>query len=98
FPKYAQLQKILRDELQDTGLDLAVPGGLFGGVIINFKVASEIHKDADDLPEGWCFVLAFGEWTGGDLKLQELGFQIKFGSGTLIGFRSSLISHGNTPV
>ncbi|KAI8828178.1 hypothetical protein BC829DRAFT_424246 [Chytridium lagenaria] len=44
FPKYAQLQKILRDELQDTGLDLAVPGGLFGGVIINFKVASEIQR------------------------------------------------------
>ena len=50
-----------------------------------------------DMLLGWCFVLSFGEFSGGDLAFYQLGFSIPMHNGSLVAFRSSLLFHGNIP-
>lgn len=78
-----------------------LPGGAdspahpFGGFVINFNVATKIHRDVKD--KNFCVVIVITEdCQGGDLCLEELGVKFSFVSGDVIIFPSVKISHFNT--
>ena len=70
---------------------------MFTSSAINFDARSKTHIDMSDMLLGWCFVLSFGSFTDGDIAFYQLGFRVPMGNGTLVGFRSSLLFHGNIP-
>jgi hypothetical protein len=70
------------------------PAAPFGGFVINFNVATKIHRDSD---RGFCVILVISEnCEGGDLCLEELGIKLKLASGDFAIFPSQKISHFNS--
>ena len=66
----------------------------FGGFVLNFNVATKIHRDPKD--KGFCVILVISEECGGgELCLEELGIKCNLRNGDVIIFRSHKISHFN---
>ncbi|KAJ3098035.1 hypothetical protein HDU96_000164 [Phlyctochytrium bullatum] len=99
LPRFAAVQAIVNRVMERVrGFGLAVPGGMFGGMSINYNISTQLHKDADDLPNGWCLILPYGNYSGGDLNMVETGYRLKVAEGELALFRSNLLTHGNEGV
>jgi hypothetical protein len=63
--------------------------------VVNFNVATKIHRDKKD--KMFCVVIVIsGECEGGELCLEELGIKFSLRSGDVIIFPSVKISHFNT--
>jgi len=58
---------------------------------INFAVAP--HRDWDDYRGGLCWVIPFGDFTGGSLFLEDFNIEICCQPGDIIAFRSYWITH-----
>ncbi|KAF6743060.1 hypothetical protein DFP72DRAFT_760805, partial [Ephemerocybe angulata] len=71
----------------------SVPCYPFPGLVINFNVATRIHKDIGD--DNFCISVAFANCDGGDLCLVEPGIRCRARSGDVFAFRSSKTSHFN---
>jgi hypothetical protein len=56
------------------------------------------HVDAKDSRNGYCWILAFGDFEGGNLLWSQLNLQFRMGKGALIAFRSFDIMHSVTEV
>ena len=65
----------------------------FAGVVINFCVSTNAHRDR--LDKKICVIIPFGEWEGGEICLYELGLVIKLKPGDILVFPSSDITHFN---
>ena len=61
-------------------------------------VQTKIHKDLGDIKCGICIVICWGKFCGGELVFTELTSCIPFPPGSIIMFRSAIISHYNLPV
>ena len=72
--------------------------GLFAAVVINKLVQTKIHKDLGDIKGGICIVICWGNFKGGELVFTELTSCVPFPAGSIIMFRSSIISHYNLAV
>lgn len=72
--------------------------GLFAAVAINKLVQTKIHKDRGDMKYGICVIICWGKFKGGKLVFTELGACVPFPAGSIIIFRSAIISHYNMPV
>jgi hypothetical protein len=69
--------------------------GVFGTVAINVNYATTPHFDFDDFANGFCWVLSFGHYDGGDLNFLPLNMKAVLKPGDLIAFKSRQIEHGN---
>jgi hypothetical protein len=79
------------------------PKGVFAAAAFNCgpKVWTFKHRDALNLPYGWCAVQALGRFNperGGHLVLWDLKLVIEFPPGALILFPSATLLHSNIPV
>ncbi|KAJ3093368.1 hypothetical protein HDU96_002336 [Phlyctochytrium bullatum] len=70
-------------------------GRFFGNLVYNRQCQTFPHKDSGDLLGGWCVVVPFGGYTGGNLRLIEAGTEFEFEEGQVSIFRSSLLTHSN---
>ncbi|KIY52529.1 hypothetical protein FISHEDRAFT_6575, partial [Fistulina hepatica ATCC 64428] len=66
----------------------------FAGFVLNFNVATRIHRDHQDEITG-CGILIVGNHKGGELCLVEPGVVIEARNGDFIFFLSRQISHFN---
>jgi len=71
---------------------------LFAAVVINKLVRTKIHKDLGDIKCGICVIICWGDFEGGELVFTELMSCVPFPAGSIIMFRSAIISHYNLPV
>jgi len=69
--------------------------GVFGTVAVNVDYATEPHYDSDDFSNGLCWVMPFGNYTGGELKFLDLNIEAELQPGDLICFQSRHLFHGN---
>src|SRR5207302_9481004 len=72
--------------------------GLFAAVVINKMVETKIHKDLGDRKGGICVIICWGKFQGAELVFTELTTCVPFLAGSIIMFRSAIISHYNMPV
>jgi len=72
--------------------------GLFAAVAINKMVQTKVHKDLGDIKGGICVIICWGKFQGGELVFTELSTCVPFPAGSIIMFRSAIISHYNMPV
>jgi hypothetical protein len=65
----------------------------FAGIVINFCVSTDAHRDwSDNL---FCVVIPFGTWEDGEIVLFELKLVIKMKSWDILIFPSRNITHFN---
>ena len=74
------------------------PFGIFPMIAINFNVISEYHWDENDVPNGLCFLVALGNFEGGELHFPQLNIVVKLSPGQVVAFPSYLLLHGNFTV
>jgi len=60
---------------------------------LNIDFAATPHKDEHDYRSGYCWVLTFGQFRGGALRLKELNATIQMKAGNLVCFKSHLFTH-----
>jgi hypothetical protein len=65
---------------------------------LNRNCYSLPHKDLNDFARGFCFLLCWGDFKGGDVSFKELGLKVPLKRGQLLIFRSALLTHWNQPV
>lgn len=67
----------------------------FSGLVLNFNVATTVHRDTKD--QSICLVMPLFDrsTTGGHLCIKELGLVVEMKSLDLVIFRSSLLTHFN---
>lgn len=66
---------------------------VYEGREILFNRTSGIHTDSGDPHLGWAILAAFGDFTGGDMDLPNLGLRIRFQPGDVIAIRGRVIPH-----
>ena len=65
----------------------------FAGIVLNINAASIAHRDVGD--DRLCVVIPFGNFTGGELVLYELGVVLELKAGDILLFNSVEITHFN---
>jgi hypothetical protein len=86
---YIKLKKL------DWGPFAPRPFGVFPMIAINFNTISGYHWDESDDPNSLCFLIALGEFEGGELYFPQLNIIIKLKPGQIVVFPSHLLLHGN---
>jgi hypothetical protein len=61
------------------------------GILINEQ--TNIHRDIQDLKDGWCAVVVFGEFENADLCLPDLSVRLHIRPGDIVFFRSFALKH-----
>ena len=74
------------------------PFGIFPMIAINFNITSNYHWDEKDEPNGLCFLVALGDFEGGELHFPQLQIVVKLRPGQVVAFPSCLLLHGNFKV
>lgn len=72
--------------------------GIFPTIALNFNVISNYHWDDNDDPNGLCFVVALGDFEGGELCFPQLEIIVELKSGQVVAFPSKLLLHGNLAI
>ncbi|KAL0569246.1 hypothetical protein V5O48_012720 [Marasmius crinis-equi] len=90
FPEEADHIRMFADLLPN---DAYSPIHPFGGIVINFNIASTFHRDPKD--EQICLVMCISDCVGGELVLYEPGMVLRLRCGDAVIFRSTQISHFN---
>ncbi|EJD38646.1 hypothetical protein AURDEDRAFT_45097, partial [Auricularia subglabra TFB-10046 SS5] len=65
------------------------------------QVATVFHRDAMNLQQGICAIMAFGEYnheTSGHFIMLEPNVVVEFRPGDILFVMSALITHGNAPL
>jgi hypothetical protein len=73
--------------------DEFLAGYPFGGIVLNLNVATNIHRDAEDLD--LCLIIVVSHCIAGDLVLREPGIVLAQRNGDLSSFPSGDFSHYN---
>lgn len=98
---YAQhLNSLLKDH---PNLRRNFSNSVWSATAFNFgpRTYTKKHRDAANLPYGWCAITALGDFdptNGGHLVLWDLGLIIEFPAGSTILLPSAAIAHSNTPI
>lgn len=72
--------------------------GAFSSVALNVNYPVAPHYDENDYSPLMCWVIPFGDFTGGELVLHEgIDQQFVVEPGDLIAFRSDLLQHSVCP-
>ena len=69
--------------------------GVFPMIAINFNAISGYHWDDKDDPNSLCFLIALGEFEGGELYFPQLNIIVKLRPGQIVAFPSRLLLHRN---
>jgi hypothetical protein len=59
---------------------------------------SDWHVDYADFIDGFCAVIPFGDFDGGELLLPDISMKVAARAGDLLFFRSHFMVHKNAPV
>ncbi|KAI0055804.1 hypothetical protein BV25DRAFT_1815131, partial [Artomyces pyxidatus] len=95
---------VLRDISRDRpGLSKPFRNSVFPTATFNLgpQAVTFPHRDAKNVPYGWCAVTALGNYNpelGGHIYLWELKLVVEFPPGSTILIPSALVTHGNTPI
>lgn len=65
----------------------------FTGMVLNINCCTTVHRDPQD--RKICVVVPFGNWTGGELVLHDLGLVLELSQGDIVAFRSDRVTHYN---
>ncbi|KAI9886450.1 MAG: hypothetical protein M1823_001768 [Watsoniomyces obsoletus] len=65
----------------------------FLGRVLLRNLVAEPHKDALDTRTGWVAICCFGNFTGGDLVVPDLGVRLQLRPGGVVFLRSALFVH-----
>ncbi len=63
--------------------------------ILNIDSPSTFHIDTRDWQNGFCVVVTFGNYSGGELRFPALNVSINIKKGDSIFFQSHKLEHGN---
>ncbi|KAJ7094071.1 hypothetical protein B0H15DRAFT_776588, partial [Mycena belliarum] len=101
YEYYRSHDEALRNHLPH--LHRNFPASIFSGAAFNFgpSVWTFRHRDAQNVPFGWCAIQAAGPFDptkGGHLVLWDLKLAVEFPHGALILIPSATIAHSNIPV
>jgi len=66
--------------------------------ILNIDSPSEFHIDSKDWRNGFCVVITFGKFTGGELHLPLLNVTVNIERCDVLFFQSHKLEHGNREV
>ncbi|KIK70572.1 hypothetical protein GYMLUDRAFT_281289 [Collybiopsis luxurians FD-317 M1] len=99
--EYHKHQEILHQ--WDSHLRQNFPNSIWSSMTVNFspQTVTDPHIDAHNCPDGWCPILAGGNFNyrkGGQLVLPDLKLVIKFPPGCVIFLSSVLLVHYNCPI
>nr|CAG8625078.1 2038_t:CDS:2 [Entrophospora candida] len=72
--------------------------GVFPMMAINYNTISDYHWDANDVKNGFCCLVALGDFEGGELCFPQLKIVVVLQPGQLVAFSSRLLLHGNFPI
>ncbi|KAJ7748462.1 hypothetical protein DFH07DRAFT_775647 [Mycena maculata] len=67
----------------------------FGGFVVNVSACTDGHRDGFD--KLFCVVIPFGNWTGGEICLYELGLVFRLHAWNIMAFPSCEVTHFNLP-
>jgi hypothetical protein len=70
--------------------------GAWSNCALNAKIKNsgmKEHIDSHDFRNGYCWVVPFGDFTGGDIEFPELNLRIPFEAGDVIYFQSFNLIH-----
>jgi len=70
--------------------------GAWSTVAIN-SAARLVHTDTKDYKDGYCWVVPFGDFEGGELYFPDLNITIKMAPQMLVAFQSFNLKHGVNP-
>lgn len=78
----------------------SLPGPAFftpwAAVSLNINFPALPHKDKHDHRHGFCWVVPFGSWEGGNLHMAELDQEVALTPGDVVCFQSTNITHHNS--
>ncbi|KAF9471426.1 hypothetical protein BDN70DRAFT_820016 [Pholiota conissans] len=88
---------------KDASLHRNFENSVWASFAVNFgpRTVCRRHRDAANLPFGWCGITALGDFNathGGHLILWELGIAVEFPSGSTALIPSAAITHSNVPI
>ncbi|KAI0054952.1 hypothetical protein BV25DRAFT_1816303 [Artomyces pyxidatus] len=101
FAHYVQVLKDIREDrpyLKRPFANSVFPTATFN---LGPRAVTLPHRDAANVPYGWCAVTALGDYNpklGGHIYLWELKMVVEFPPGSTILIPSAVITHGNTPI
>ncbi|KAJ3384613.1 hypothetical protein HDU80_000898, partial [Chytriomyces hyalinus] len=62
LPLFAEVQDMLKNELQQHNLPVPLFGGLFTSMAINWTAETAFHVDVGDYPQAWTLVIPLGKF------------------------------------
>ena len=65
----------------------------FQGLAVVRNLACDPHKDKSDKKDGYVAMMCFGDFSGGELVVTELGMRFAFQPGDVVLFRSAVLEH-----
>ena len=72
--------------------------GIFPMITINFNIISKYHLDINDHENSLAFLVALGDFEGGELYFPDLKLVVRLRPGQVVAFSSRLLKHGNLKV
>jgi hypothetical protein len=72
--------------------------GCWSMAILNIDSPSEFHTDLKDWRNGFCVVVTFGDYTGGELHFPLLNVTVNIEKGDVLFFQSHKLEYGNREV
>ncbi|RHZ89981.1 hypothetical protein Glove_9g86 [Diversispora epigaea] len=71
---------------------------IFPMIAINYNTISNFHWDEHDELNSLCFLVALGDFVGGELCFPQLQIVVLLQAGQIVAFSSCLLLHGNFPI
>ncbi|RHZ90221.1 hypothetical protein Glove_2g63 [Diversispora epigaea] len=72
--------------------------GIFPIIAINYNTISDFHWDEHDELNSLYFLVALGDFVGGELCFPQLQIVVPLQAGQIVAFSSRLLLHGNFPI
>lgn len=74
----------------------------FNGALFTIAVkdgsSKIIHVDRNDKKMSWTWIIAVGDWEGGEFCIPQLGVKIPLRTGQVLAVMSGLLAHFSAPV
>lgn len=64
-----------------------------GTVALAMDVSPRLHRDRGHTKHGFCWIVACGDFVGGDLCIPELGKRVVMRPGTVVAIRSTVVAY-----
>ena len=91
FPLLFTEYKSITDSLETTTF------GAWCTLSLNIDIAVHPHYDKKDYKNGFCWIVPFGSYQGGNLCFQELDVEVELAAGDVCCFQSSCLYHWVKP-